>query len=353
MENLNFTPYRLALSAKKFDTAQSLGRVLDKNQDEDGPYFFVMNPYLLDKTKILSSKCIRRSSGKNQVFSEHRKNSHLRNRLIHTHEVVSISVQMAEILGLNVYLTEAIAFGHDLGHTPFGHLGENMICSFSARRFRHEIMSVVIAQKIERDGGGLNLSYEVLEGILYHSRGKNGLQIDPTLPLEYSVVMLADKIAYTFADLNDAISGAYFEEKDLPKALFSLGKDQRERCLSCIFSLVKESSEKGIISFSDSDAAQKMEEIRQWSFKNLYEKIDRTADRKVLEVAHRFLLHNFSNPLLIFALLTDGEAIAIADLANGKIKEEPIFMDFLRKVDNYQVDIFSPDLVKENFKKVI
>jgi dGTPase len=206
----DFIPYLNSLFFSQFVSSQSLGRRYSLEElDDDHLYLGAFNPYFIDREKIRLSKSLRRLEDKTQVFIDHRSNPHIRNRRSHTDEVVSIAVYIAQILGLNVYLVEAIALGHDIGHSPYGHLGERIIGELSGRDFRHYIMSVVIAQFIERNGKGLNLSWEVLEGIANHSRGAGGLKINPDLPLEYAVVMLADKVAYTFSDLNDALRCGY------------------------------------------------------------------------------------------------------------------------------------------------
>lgn len=374
----DFRPFINSLATKAFQSDSTRGRrhfrAYDdkfghhnlRAEDDDYAYFAVHDPFLMDREKIRLSKTSRRLADKTQVFVDHHENEHLRNRKIHTDEVASLAVQISSITGLNTYLVEASALGHDLGHSPFGHLGEKVISEIAGRPFKHEIMSVVIAQQIERGGRGLNLSFETLEGILHHSRGKNGLHVNSNLPQEHNVVMLADKIAYTFSDLNDAVRCNYLSEKSLPAEVSALGKNQRERWLNCLYALIKESSEKGFISFADSDVAQQFESIRQWSYINLYYKLNDEGPRQQavtdLNSVHRFLSdwpgEQIYDPLLIMALLTDQEAKKIAKFAQyPTIKDISMiksmsFMEILSRIPpNRPINIFEPDLNPENFSQ--
>jgi len=362
--SIDFRPYLNALEAKAFKSGDSRGRRHPAASDDDRVYAEVLDPFLLDREKIRQSKSFRRLADKTQVFISHQENSHVRNRKIHTDEVASLAVQIASILGLNVYLTEASSFGHDIGHSPFGHLGERVISELAEKPFKHEIMSVVIAQKIERSGLGLNLSFETLEGIFYHSRGRNGLQINHDLPLEHAVVMLADKVAYTFSDLNDALRCGQFTEDQLPREFSALGRNQRERWLNCLFALVKESSEKGKISFHDSEVAQQFEFIRQWSYDSFYSQLDSGGQRQQaisdLKSIFQFLdgwLKQFGyDPLLIMALLTDQEAKNMAafskypTIRNTEMIKHFSFMELLSRFpEGHKVDIFDADLHAEDF----
>ncbi|MEI6529583.1 MAG: HD domain-containing protein [Candidatus Falkowbacteria bacterium] len=374
----DFRPFINSLATKAFQSNSTRGRrhfrVYDDKvgreklrvEDDDSAYFNVHDPFLMDRIKISFSKTWRRLADKTQVFVDHYENKHLRNRKIHTDEVAALGVQISSILGLNTYLVEASALGHDLGHSPFGHLGEKVISEIAGQPFKHEIMSVVIAQQIERGGRGLNLSFETLEGILHHSRGKNGLHVNANLPQEHNVVMLADKIAYTFSDLNDAVRCNYLSERNLPAEVAALGKNQRERWLNCLYYLIKESSEKGFVSFADSDVAQKFELIRQWSYTNLYYKLNDEGPRQQavtdLNSVHHFLSdwpgNQIYDPLLIMALLTDQEAKKIAKFAQyptikdiGMLKSMS-FMEILSRIPpNRPINIFEPDLNPENFSQ--
>ena len=307
-----------------------------------------VDPYVTDGNKILNSKALRRLSGKTQVFASP-SNRHVRTRGIHTNEVVALSQIVAELLGLNVPLCQAIALGHDIGHAPFGHLGEEVISYLESIRlkklvqFRHERNALFVAQEIERSGQGLNLTFETLQGILYHSRDKNTLSVDHSLPLEYGVVMLCDKIAYTFGDINDAVRcGLPKISLVLPYAE-KLGKKQRDRVLNCIFALVLESEKNGVISFSESSEAMIFEEIRQALYLNVYKAVDRSVQRDALVAVYDFFKDHprfeDCNCALALSLLTDRDIIS---LANELLTISNVFADSI--LDQYEIAELIPTI---------
>jgi len=176
------------------------------------------NQFILDLYKLQQSKAMRRLANKTQVFPDPKSNRHIRTRLIHTLEVASIAGIIAEILGLDVQLTQAIAHGHDIGHAPFGHLGEEFISTITGQEFRHEVFACVVAQHIERQTHGLNLTLPTLLGIRAHSRGKGKMSLSlvtmkngcvDTVIFEADIVMYADKIAYCFSDISDIFDRGY------------------------------------------------------------------------------------------------------------------------------------------------
>jgi dGTPase len=286
-----------------------------RHGDDDGWLSNIFSsPFAVDTQKIIHSKAFRRLADKTQVFTNPSQ-PHVRTRMTHTNEVESVAVTISHALGLNGSFCRAIALGHDIGHAPYGHLGEQAITKFSGREFRHEVFSVVVAQRIERRGRGLNLSPEVLNGILAHSRGGRDLTMPEGLPMEYAAVMCADKIAYTFSDINDALRFHYLKRGDLPKEIFSLGKNQRQRVRRTILALIKESAEAGKIQFQKSAEAEQFHDIREWMFKNHYQKIDVRIQLSALESVYDFLSHDrFArgrNPGALLALLTDREMAEI------------------------------------------
>ncbi len=361
---VDFRPYQNSLAAKAFSSLTSRGRRFPCIS-EDAPMAQVIDPYLMDTMAILNSKAFRRLPNVTQVFPSDNGNNNIRNRFVHTNEVVALAIEIASILGLNIPLVEAIAFGHDIGHVSFGHLGEKVISEISGLKFRHEIMSVIVAQKIERGGLGLNLSWETLNGIVNHSRGKNDLQVNVNLPLEYAVIMFSDKIAYTFSDFNDALRFGFLTKDKFPSEFYELGKNQRESWQKCVYALVKESSEKGFISFSESHVAQKFETLRQWSYENFYSKLDlgkeRQQTKKDFMIAHDFLENWLGkekghNHLLALALLTDNEVKRIVKLTqyprlwNANMFDSFSFFEILTLLPKeYKINIFEADLNVENF----
>ena len=267
-----------------------------------------MNPFLFDYSNILQSKSYRRLPLKTQVVTLP-DNPYVRTRLSHTNEVLSVAVTIASELGLNVELCMAAAVGHDIGHTPYGHLGEKVFTEFGGKPFKHYIFGPIIAQEIERKGCGLNLTYQTLDAMLNHSRGSGELSVDTNSPQENSIVMFSDKIAYLFSDVNDAVRLGYIGKYDLPDELYKLGFDQRNRVYSCINALVKESKEKGYIDFKDSETAKDFNVIKSFMYKKVYPKIDQTQRidtlRRTVEFIGEHKYFDGLNNVVVTALLTD------------------------------------------------
>jgi len=170
--------------------------------------------YQRDRDRIIHAKSFRRLKHKTQVFLSPR-GDHYRTRLTHTLEVSQIARTVARALRLNEDLTEAIALGHDLGHTPFGHAGEKSLAAILPGGFSHVEQSVRVAERLELDGRGLNLTLEVLDGIRTHSKGLGPI-VAPTATLEAQVVRLADLVAYINHDIDDAMRAGVITPDDLP-----------------------------------------------------------------------------------------------------------------------------------------
>lgn len=311
------------------------------------------NVYLDDFLRLLQSKASRRSSFKTQVYTSPR-NPHVRTRAVHTNEVIAIATYISSDLGLDINLTQAIAAGHDIGHVPFGHLGEKVLTELSGKFFHHAVFSVVVAQHIERKGKGLNLTKAVLLGILHHARGKHGLVANLNLPQECDVVMFGDKIAYTFSDLNDVLRYGEFKEKDLPAYVIELGNDQRERSCTVVNALLQESYKKGRISFSEGEVFEKFEALRQWMYKNVYERVNRPLQVESIKAVHEYFqeipeLADF-DPILLIALMTDTEVIALGhDLMRSYKATWPElhnlgFVELLPYLRGKNIDFTNPDL---------
>ena len=189
-----------------------------------------------DRDRILHCKAFRRLKDKTQVFLSP-VGDHYRTRLMHTLEVSQNARTIARALNLNETLTEAIALGHDLGHTPFGHAGERVLNEMNPKGFKHNQQSVRVAQYLEKNGDGLNLTWEVLDGMKNHSM--------KSMPhtLEGKIVRLADKIAYINHDIDDSVRAKVLKEEDLPKEYTNvLGTTYRERINTMVLDIVKHSS---------------------------------------------------------------------------------------------------------------
>ncbi|TAN37883.1 MAG: deoxyguanosinetriphosphate triphosphohydrolase [Nitrospirae bacterium] len=208
-------------------SSQSKGRAL---REEEGD---IRTCFQRDRDRIIHSKAFRRLKHKTQVFLAPR-GDHYRTRLTHVLEVAQIARTIARALRLNEDLTEAVALGHDLGHTPFGHAGEMVLRSIHPGGFEHYKQSLRVVDFLERDGQGLNLTYEVRNGIVKHSKGKG--QIIPARrseraeTLEGQVVRVSDLIAYVNHDLDDALRAEVISEKDIPqKIVTTLGNTHAGR----------------------------------------------------------------------------------------------------------------------------
>lgn len=219
--------------------------------------------YQRDRDRILHSKAFRRLKGKTQVFLAP-EGDHYRTRLTHTLEVAQNARTIAKALRLNEDLTEAIALGHDLGHTPFGHAGERELNRICSDGFFHQLQSVRVVEKLEKNGKGLNLTKEVKDGILNHSTaGTPGT-------LEGKIVRLCDKIAYVNSDIDDAIRGRIIREEDIPESCVQvLGKTLQERLNTLIHDIVSNSMGKNDIIMSEEKYAA-LQNLRKYMFANVY-----------------------------------------------------------------------------------
>jgi dGTPase len=222
----------------------------------------VRTAFQRDRDRIIHSKSFRRLKGKTQVFIIP-EGDHYRTRLTHTLEVAQISRTAAKALRLNEDLTEAIALGHDLGHTPFGHVGEEALAEVFREGFKHNEQSLRIVTGLE-GGAGLNLTWEVKDGIVNHT--------GPTLPatLEGQVVRICDRIAYINHDIDDAIRGEILAPSDLPaECLNVLGFTHRERINNMVMDLILNSWEKPFIAMSP-EVQKATDQLRAFLFEHVY-----------------------------------------------------------------------------------
>ncbi len=219
--------------------------------------------YQRDRDRILHSKAFRRLKGKTQVFLAP-EGDHYRTRLTHTLEVSQNARTIAKALRVNEDLTEAIALGHDLGHTPFGHAGERELNRICSDGFQHQLQSVRVVEIIEKDGKGLNLTKEVRDGICNHSTSGT------PATLEGKIVRLCDKIAYVNSDIDDAVRGRVIRESDLPeRCVRVLGSSLRERLNTLIHDIVSNSVGKDDIIMSE-EKYEALRELRKYMFDNVY-----------------------------------------------------------------------------------
>ena len=216
-----------------------------------------------DVDRITHSKSFRRLKHKTQVFLAP-EGDHYRTRLTHTLEVSQIARTIAKSLCLNESLTEAIALGHDLGHTPFGHSGEFILNQICEDGFAHFKQSVRIVEVLEKKGQGLNLTKEVRDGILNHRTSGN------PATLEGKIVRFSDKIAYINHDIDDAIRGKIITEKDIPREFADvLGDTVKDRLNIMIHDIISNSMDKPSI-FMSPNVEQAMRGMREWMFEHVY-----------------------------------------------------------------------------------
>ena len=234
-----------------------------RGRDREEPPCDIRPVYQRDRDRILHCKSFRRLKHKTQVFLTP-KGDHYRTRLTHTLEVAQNARTIARALRLNEDLAEAIALGHDLGHTPFGHAGERALDQVSSEGFAHYRQSVRIVERVEKDGRGLNLTWEVRDGILNHQMSGRAAT------LEGRIVRYSDKIAYINHDVDDAIRGGIIREIDLPRAFTDiLGHSTRERLNTLIHDIVEQSQDKPDIMMSE-DVEYAFVGMRKYMFDNVY-----------------------------------------------------------------------------------
>jgi dGTPase len=236
---------RETLAPQAAHSVDSRGRLHPEPEDDVRPAF------QHDRDRIIHSKAFRRLKHKTQVFFAPA-GDHYRTRLTHSLEVSQIARTIAKVLQLHEELTESIALGHDLGHTPFGHAGERVLDSLVPGGFRHYEQSLRIVDILENDGRGLNLTWEVRDGIGRHSKGKDGspVGVEPSkraATLEGQVMRVADLIAYVNHDIDDAVRANVLKESDLPQdAVGVLGASSSARIATMVKDVVTETQAGGL-----------------------------------------------------------------------------------------------------------
>ena len=237
--------------------------VNSRGRDREEPQCDIRPVFQRDRDRILHCKSFRRLKHKTQVFLSP-KGDHYRTRLTHTLEVSQNARTRAKALRLNEDLVEAIALGHDLGHTPFGHAGERILNELCDEGYRHNEQSVRIVEKLEKDGKGLNLTWEVRDGILNHQTSM--------MPhtLEGKIVRLSDKIAYINHDIDDAIRAKVMSEEDIPLEIRKvLGMTTKERLNTLIHNIIMNSMGKNDIVMSE-EIGGAMQDLRKFMFQKVY-----------------------------------------------------------------------------------
>lgn len=256
-----------------------------------------------DRDRILHSKSFRRLKNKTQVFLDPM-GDHYRTRMSHTLEVSQNARTIGKALRMNEDLVEAIALGHDLGHTPFGHCGERVLDKLCSDGFIHSEQSVRIVEKLEQDGRGLNLTWEVRDGIRNHQTSTM-----PATP-EGQIVRLSDKIAYINSDIDDAIRAKIMAEEDIPKEIRkALGMNVKSRLDRLVHDVIISSKDSPVIQMSK-EVSEAMLELRKWLFANVYTNPvakgeEKKAGRMIEELYRYYESHSNEMPDFYISMIQD------------------------------------------------
>lgn len=311
---------------------QSLGR------DKQEPQCDIRTDFQRDRDRILHCKAFRRLKQKTQVFLAP-EGDHYRTRMTHTLEVAQNARTIARALFLNEDLTEAIALGHDLGHTPFGHAGERALDRITEDHggFHHNVQSVRVVERLEKDGAGLNLTKEVRDGILNHQTRST------PMTLEGKIVRLSDKIAYINSDIDDAIRAGIIREQDIPSELTDvLGKSTNLRLNALVHDIVRNSEGKNDICMSET-VEKAMFELRQYMFKSVYTNpVAKREEKKVSNLIHQlyeYYIHNIEKmPSEFLMLIREGEA------------HQRVVCDFIACMsDRYAVNLYKEIMIPKSW----
>lgn len=312
--------------------------------EEESP---ARSSYQRDRDRILHSKPFRRLKHKTQVFIAPQ-GDHYRTRLTHTLEVTQIARTIARALRLNEDLTEAIGLGHDIGHAPFGHAGETALTRIYPDHFRHNEQSRRIVELLEDDGRGLNLTYDVREGIYMHSKARRDIMTTAwgtARTLEGQIIKIADSIAYINHDIDDAIRAHILSEDDLPKGSVEvLGRSHGERINTMVCDLIDnnwwavegtEQPDPPLIKMSD-QVLEATNALREFMFQRVYQdKRAKGDDRKVQFMIETLYMHFVDHPDMLPADL----------LRINARRSEPIersVVDYIAGMtDRYALKIFS------------
>lgn len=299
---------RLFLSDKACLSVDSKGRETEEEKCS------LRTDFQRDRDRIIHSNSFRRLKHKTQVFLSP-EGDHYRTRLTHTLEVSQIARTIANGLSLNGDLTEAVALGHDLGHTPFGHAGERALNSVFPGGFRHYDQSLRVVEKLEKNGKGLNLTYEVRDGIVCHTRGK---EADT---LEGRIVKLADKIAYINHDIDDAVRAGVMCEEDIPLEIRkALGFKKSARINTMVLNVVENSVDDIVFS---PDVQQPFDELHAFMFDKVYTNpVCKGEETKAIEIILRLYEYFLKNPDRIpmaYHYIIDAEGVerAVCDYIAG------------------------------------
>lgn len=310
---------KMILSANATLCAESVGRKVSE------PKCDLRTDFQRDRDRIIHSKAFRRLKHKTQVFLSP-ESDHYRTRLTHTLEVSQIARTLSRALRLNEDLTEAIALGHDLGHTPFGHAGERALNELLPFEFTHYEQSVRVCEKLEKNGKGLNLTYEVLDGIERHTKGKYAKTS------EGKIVRFADRIAYINHDIDDAVRAGVISNEQIPEDIVThLGNNKSARISTLVTSIVNNSKNDIVM---DAQTEKYYDMLHAFLFDAVYKNpVAKSEETKVFGIIEGIFKYLLKNPEkmgeeYLEIVKTDGVERAIADYIAGM-------------TDHYAVTVYS------------
>jgi len=303
-----------------------------KGRMREEPLCDFRTEYQRDRDRIIHSKAFRRIKHKTQVFIEPA-GDHYVTRLTHTLEVAQIARTISRSLNLNEDLTEAMSLGHDIGHTPFGHIGEDELGKLSSCGFRHNKQSLRIVDVIEKNGQGLNLTWEVRNGILNHSKPRGDFfksEMVDGMTLEAQVLRISDAIAYLNHDLLDAFRAGIIVEKDLPEDVIEiLGNRHSERVNTMVADVVRASwaatgeidvDVPPIIVMSD-EIKGAVNSLREYMFQNVYVPEDMSEEgktaRQIINLLFDYFIANSNQVLDRFSWISKSDEQAVMDYISG------------------------------------
>ena len=299
---------KLILSVNATLSGQTKGR---KRDEEKCP---LRTDFQRDRDRIIHSKSFRRLKHKTQVFLSP-ESDHYRTRLTHTLEVSQIARTISRALRINEDLTEAIALGHDLGHTPFGHAGERALNALLSFEFTHFEQSVRVCECLEKDGQGLNLTYEVLDGIKFHTKGPKADT------LEGRIVHFADRIAYINHDIDDAIRAGVISNTDIPREIVANLGDTKSKRITTLVSSIVYNSKDNIVMDANTEKYYKL--LHEFLFEKVYKNpVSKSEESKVSGLVEGIFEYYMKNPEKLNneykrVLENEGTERAVADYIAG------------------------------------
>ena len=296
------------LSPKAVLSLNSKGRKREEAKDE------IRTDFQRDRDRIIHCKSFRRLKHKTQVFLSP-ESDHYRTRMTHTLEVAQIARTIARALRLNEDLTEAIAMGHDLGHTPFGHAGERTLDKITSFGFTHYEQSARVCERLEKNLKGLNLTYEVLDGILHHTKG------DQPSTLEGQIVRISDRIAYINHDIDDAVRGDIIYSDDIPFDIkLTLGTTKSDRISRLVKSVIDNTED---FVKMDIEIGEAFDKLHEFLFENVYRNPKATSEETkvdgIIEGLFRYFVDNPHKMPAEFAVISNEEGLerAVTDYIAG------------------------------------